>query len=184
VKDHFLARPASNTYFMQMSIQPTLKRTAFVQYSEFLLLKSMQESKIEFLIVGGTAAYTYGLEVIPRDLDLVVEYQRARWERILVLADEVDPQPSGVGTLTREPNSFPAQLHVNLGRGVDVLSGFRHASFVELYPRRREAIIKVDQLDDELIFPVADLNDLIEAWRARGEPRDAELIRAATRLLR
>ncbi|HEY0803167.1 MAG TPA: hypothetical protein VGD54_20195 [Steroidobacteraceae bacterium] len=160
------------------------KRAALVQYAEFLLLKRMQESRIEFLIVGGTAARAYGLEVVPNDLDLIVEYQRERWERILVLADEVDPQPSGVGSLTREPNSFPAQLHANLGRGVDVLSGFRHASFSELYPRRREAIIKVDLLDDALPFPVADLNDLIESWRERGEPRDAELISAAESLAR
>lgn len=160
------------------------KRVAIVQYSEFLLLERMHDSRIEFLIVGGTAAYAYGLEVVPKDLDLIVEYQRERWERILVLADAVDPQPSGVGSLTREPNSFPAQLHVNLGRGVDVLSGFRQASFSDLYPRRREAIIKVDLLGDELPFPVADLNDLIESWRERGEPRDAELIRAAESFVR
>lgn len=160
------------------------KRAAFVQYAEFLLLSRMHASRIEFLIVGGTAAYAYGLEVVPKDLDLIVEYQRERWERIIALADEVDPQPGGVGSLTREPNSFPAQLHVSLGRGVDVLSGFRQASFSELYPRRREAIIKVDLLDDELSFPIADLNDLIESWRERGEPRDAELIRAADSLSR
>jgi hypothetical protein len=160
------------------------KRAAFVQYAEFLLLRRMHESRIEFLIVGGTAAYAYGLEVVPKDLDLIVGYQRERWERILALADEVDPQPGGVGSLTREPNRFPAQLHVSLGRGVDVLSGFRQASFSELYPRRREAIIKVDLLDDELSFPIADLNDLIESWRERGEPRDAGLIRAAESLLR
>ncbi len=45
-----------------------LKRVAFVQYAEFLLLKRMHESRIEFLIVGGTAAHAYGLEVVPKDL--------------------------------------------------------------------------------------------------------------------
>jgi hypothetical protein len=144
----------------------------------------MRESGIDFLIVGSIAAYAYGFELAPKDLDLIVEYQRERWERILVLADEVDPQPGGVGRLTREPNSFPAQLHVNLGRGVDVLSGLRHAGFGKLFPRRQEAVIKVELLNDELPFPVADLNDLVESWRSRGESRDAELISVAERLSR
>jgi hypothetical protein len=159
-------------------------RAASVQYSEFLLLQRMHESGIEFLIVGSTAAYTYGFELVPKDLDLIIEYQREKWERILVLADKVDPQPAGVGPLTREPNSFPAQLHVNLGRGVDVLSGLRHAAFGELFPRRQEAVVKVELLNDELPFPVADLNDLVESWRSRGESRDAELISVVERLPR
>lgn len=158
-------------------------RAAFVQYAELLLLRRMSESGIEFLVAGSTAAYAYGLDVEPKDLDIVVNYQRERWERLLVLADEVDPQPSGVGPLTREPNSFPAQLHVNLGRGLDVLSGFQHASFNELFPRRQEAVIKAEFLEDEFAtVPIANLSDLVQSWRDRGSSRDAELVRAAEKL--
>jgi len=166
-----------------LSISRTPSRAAFVQYAEFLLLKRMRESGIEFLIAGSTAAYAYGFYVEPKDLDIVVDYQRARWEGLLLLTDEVDPQPGGVGSLTREPTTFPTQMHVNLGRGLDVLSGFRHACFSELFPRQREAVVAVELLEGEqLTVPVVDLSDLVESWRARGSPRDAELIRAAEEL--
>jgi hypothetical protein len=167
-----------------MSRQPTPVRSASVQYAEFLLLKQLQEFGIKFVIVGGTAAYAYGLEVSPKDLDIIVQYDRERWQRILLLADEIDPKPGGAGLISREPVSFPTQLHVNIGRGLDVLSGFRQATFSELYPRRKEAIIKVDVLEDEQPFPVADLKDLIASWRERSEPRDARLIRVAESLAR
>jgi hypothetical protein len=158
------------------------RRASLLQYSEYLLLERMRKSRIPFLVVGGTAAYAYGLEVLPKDLDLVVEYQRETWERILLLADEVDPQPSGTGPLTREPKSFPAQLHVNLGRGVDVLSGLPQANFAELFSRKQEAVVKVEHLNDEMKVPVADMGDLVASWRSRGEPRDAEWILAAEML--
>jgi hypothetical protein len=53
----FLAPPDINTYLVCYACAATPKRAAFVQYSELLLLNRMHESRIGFLIVGGTVAY-------------------------------------------------------------------------------------------------------------------------------
>jgi hypothetical protein len=158
------------------------RRAAQVQYSELLLLRTLRESGMDFLVCGSTAAYAYGLDVVPRDLDIVVAYQRERWEQILCFANKEDPQPNGPGGM-REPNSFPAHLHVFIGRGTDVISGLHHASFDEMSSRQQEAVLKAAHLDDEtLTVSIADLSDLMESWKARGSPRDLELIRAARSL--
>jgi hypothetical protein len=158
-------------------------RASFVQLVEFGLLKRMTDNNISFVIVGSTAAYSYGIEVSPKDIDFAVEYQRETWQRILTLAEEEDPQPGGERRITGEPKSFPTQLHFGLGRGIDVLSGLQHASFAELYSRSKQAVITVELLGDlELPIRVTGLGDLVESWRTRGSSRDLDLIRAAEML--
>lgn len=166
-----------------MGDQRAPSRASFVQYVEFGLLKRMTNDDIEFVMVGSTAAYAYGLDVQPKDVDMVVAYERETWQRILELAETEDPQPGGVRRITDEPKSFPTQLHFGLGRGIDVLSGLQHASFAELYSRSTEGIVSVELLDDLLLpIRVASLSDLMESWRTRGDDRDSELIRAAEML--
>lgn len=166
-----------------MTVVRVPSRASFVQLVEFGLLKRMSDEDMEFVIVGSTAAYAYGLNVEPKDIDIAVEYGRDRWQRILTLAELEDPQPGGERRLTREPKSFPTQLHFGLGRGVDVLSGFQHAAFSELHSRSIEAMVKVELLDDlQLPVRIAGLGDLVESWRSRGSERDVELIRAAKNL--
>lgn len=158
-------------------------RASFVQLVEFGLLKRMSDEDLEFVIVGSTAAYAYGLNVKPRDIDVAVEYRRDRWHRILALAELEDPQPGGERPITGEPKRFPTQLHFGLGRGVDVLSGFQHAAFSELHSRSINAMVTVELMDDlRLPVRIASLGDLVESWRTRGSERDVELIRAAKRL--
>lgn len=159
-------------------------RASFVQLVEFGLLKRMSDDNMEFVIVGSTAAYAYGLNVEPKDIDIAIEYRRDTWQRILTLAEEEDPQPGGERRITAEPKSFPTQLHFGLGRGVDVLSGLQHAGFAEIYARSKDGAITVELLDD-LVLPVrmADLGDLVESLRTRARPHDAGLIRAAEKLL-
>lgn len=158
-------------------------RGAFVQYGEFLLLKRMREAGIDLMIAGSTAAYAYGLEVLPRDLDIIVDYQLDRWQQILVLADEVEPHPGGPGQINNGAKTLPTQMHFGLGRGVDVISGFRHAPFAALSPHAKDGIMKVEHCADlELTVPIVSLEELIESWRTRNGPRDAELIRAAQAL--
>jgi hypothetical protein len=168
-----------------VTVLPIPPRASFVQLVEFGLLKRMSDEGMEFVVVGSTAAYAYGLNVEPKDVDLVVEYGRDRWQRILALAELEDPQPGGEGRITREPRGFPTQLHLGLGRGVDVLSGLKHAAFSELQFRSIEGAVKVELLDD-LLLPVriASLGDLMESWRTRGRELDSQLIRAAEKLVR
>lgn len=167
-----------------MTVVRVPSRVSFVQFVEFGLLKRMCDEDMEFVIIGSTAAYAYGLNVEPRDIDFAVEYGRDRWQRILTLAELEDPQPGGERSITREPKSFPTQLHFGLGRGVDVLSGFQHTSFSELHSRSIKGMVKVELLDDlQLPVRIASLGDLVESWRTRGSARDVELIRAAEKLV-
>lgn len=167
-----------------MTVVHMPSRPNFVQLVEFGLLKRMEDEGIEFVIVGSMAALAYGLDVEPRDIDIAVEYGRDIWQRILALAELEDPQPGGERRIERDPTSFPVQMHFGLGRGVDVLSGFRHATFFELHCRSEEGVVRVELLDDvQLPVRIASLGDLVETWRARGSERDVELIRAAEELL-
>ena len=59
-----------------MGDQRAPSRASFVQYVEFGLLKRMTNDDIEFVMVGSTAAYAYGLDVQPKDVDMVVAYER------------------------------------------------------------------------------------------------------------
>ena len=49
-----------------MTVLRVASTASFVQLVEFGLLKRMSEEGIESVIVGSTAAYTYGLNVEPR----------------------------------------------------------------------------------------------------------------------
>ena len=168
-----------------MTIQHQTSRASFVQLVEFGLLKRMSDEGIEFVIVGGTAAYAYGLNVEPNDIDFAVEYERARWQRILSLAELEDPRPGGERRITGEPKQLPTQLHFGLGRGVDVISGFQHADFRELHSRSVGGVIEVELLDDlRLPVRIAGLGDLVASWRARDSEPDVTLIRAAEKLMR
>jgi hypothetical protein len=167
-----------------MAVVRVPSRASFVQLVEFGLLKRMSDEGMEFVIVGSTAAYVYGLRVEPKEIDFAVEYERDRWQRILTLAELEDPQPGGGRRITREPKSFPTQLHFGLGRGVDVLSGFQHATFSELHSRSIEGMVTVELFDDlQLPVRIASLEDLVESWRTRGSEHDVELIRATKNLV-
>jgi hypothetical protein len=144
----------------------------------------MANAQIGFVLAGSTAAYAYGLDVHPKDLDIVVEYQRETWQRILTLAEAEDPQPGGERIITGEPKTLPTQLHFGLGRGIDVLSGFRHATFEEILSRSTPGAVRVELLDElQLPLRVASLEDLIESWRTRGASRDKQLLLAAQQLV-
>jgi hypothetical protein len=177
--------PVCGKEFDEISVLNAVRveRTSFVQLVEFGLLKRMCDDNMKFIIVGSTAAYAFGLNTDPQDLDIAVEYTLDRWQRILTLAELEDPQPGGVRQIKSEPKSRPTQLHFGLGRGVDVLSGFQHADFPELYSRSVEGTVNVEFLDDlQLPVRIASLDDLVASWRARGNVRDIELISAAEKL--
>lgn len=139
------------------------------------LLKVLSDARVEFVIVGGTAAVLHGASTATYDLDVLMAFSQTNCERLL---DAVRPlHPTHAHRPDRLPLSVAAHdlvqyrnlyLETDLGR-LDVLGAL---------PPIADATAIVDRAltmnVDGLSVKVISIDDLITVKAAMGRPKDKQ----------
>ena len=141
------------------------------------LLRTLVQSDVKFIVVGGVAAYAHGSPRLTVDLDVVYERSNENIERLVRALAPLDPYlrgaPPGLPfhwdpqTITRGLNFT---LITSLG-SLDLLGEITGGgSFDDLMPHC--VVVKLHGFDCLCL----DLDWLIKVKRAAGRPKDFEAI--------
>lgn len=141
------------------------------------LLRVLSETGVEFVVVGGVAAFAHGAARVTLDLDLVYRRTPENLARIVHALAAYDPYPRGA------PDGLPFRWDpMTLGFGVnftlrtklgflDLLGEITAGgTYDDLVPHSRE--IEVYGIRCRCL----DLDELIRVKRAVGRPKDFEAV--------
>jgi len=141
------------------------------------LLRTLVQSDVKFIVVGGVAAYAHGSPRLTVDLDVVYERSKGNIERLVRALAPLDPYlrgaPPGLPfhwdtqTITRGLNFTLVTSLGSLNLLGEITGG---GSFDDLMPHC--VVVKLHGFDCLCL----DLDWLIKVKRAAGRPKDFEAI--------
>lgn len=146
--------------------------------NDFLrLLQELTRGKIDFAVVGGTAAVLHGASTATYDLDVVMPFTLVNCERLLRVTDPLNPRLSH--TPDKRPLTLTAQelvgfkslyLSTTLGR-LDVLGSLPPVGTAE------EVIAGADWMvvGEDTQVRVVGLDSLIRVKAAMDRPKDKQV---------
>lgn len=139
------------------------------------ILRALDESGVDFVVIGGLAVQTHGHIRTTQDLDLVPEPSPANLGRLREALSALGARRVGASEPERIeiPREGVLELDTDAG-GVDV---HLDPPGAVPYPELRTRALEI-QLDT--LVPVAGLDDLISMKRASGRPIDRSDIGALT----
>jgi hypothetical protein len=142
-----------------------------------VILRVLNEHKVDFVLIGGLAVQTHGHPRTTQDIDLVPEPSAENLTRLRAALTALGARPVGAQgpSPVRIPPSGVLELDTDAG-GIDVhLDPAGAAPYPELRARALEVRLDIPVL-------VAGRDDLIAMKRAAGRPIDRSDIIALTEL--
>jgi predicted nucleotidyltransferase len=139
------------------------------------LFKCLNDHKVEYLLIGGTAAIAYGIPRTTKDIDLFVAKDEANAQRCL---NALKALGFGTTELTTAKKLVATEVTIfkDLLR-VDVLTQVKGMTFEEASQNR--VFFDVDGI----LIPVLRLEDLIITKKAAGRPGDLEDVKILESIL-
>jgi predicted nucleotidyltransferase len=148
------------------------------------LLEILTEAKVNFVLVGGAAAYAHGSAMVTQDLDICGELSS---DNLLRLVNALAPyQPRhriGVHKAAFTPEQATAESFKNIYLATDIgqvdflgaIKGIGDYTEVE----KGSEVISMDSFS----FKILSISKLIEAKQAMGRPRDLETVSILKQIL-
>ena len=157
------------------------------------LIKVLDRWEVEYLIVGGAAAYAYGAERPTEDADCVVRRERANLDRLAGALRELHARLRVGGMTDAEAQTLPVQIDgtaldmagmstwMTDAGPFDVLAGLeahdgRLVSYEELV--ERSTVLR----GDGFVIRAASLEDIIRAKERADRDKDREALPELRRL--
>ncbi len=147
------------------------------------MLQALTAHGVEFRLVGGQAAVSYGARRLTHDLDVCIRWDDENRDRMGRVLDELDAglRVEGMAEPFRVPHrdgAFIEGLEISTWRSdagdVDVLRGLpapgREVRFDEL--RERASVVTMDGIE----VAVASLDDIIVSKQTLDRPSDREAL--------
>jgi len=141
------------------------------------LLEILTAAKVDFVLVGGAAAYAHGSSMVTQDLDICGDLSQ---ENLVRLAQALEPYHPKHRMVPEKPAFTKAQasresfkniyLTTDIGQ-VDFLGTIKGIGNFTLVEGGSEVISMGD-----FSFKILSISKLIEAKQAMGRPRDLETI--------
>ncbi|MCB2160689.1 hypothetical protein KQH40_01240 [bacterium] len=129
------------------------------------LLKSLNDTNVEYLVVGGYAVIQYGEPRFTKDLDIWISVDPDNAARVFSALKEFGAPLAGLTEQDFMEEGYFYQMG-NPPMRVDILMGIPGVNFFEAWKRRNE-------FDFEgLTVPFISKADLVTAKRASGRPQD------------
>ncbi len=151
------------------------------------LIEVLNRHEVQYLIVGGAAAYAYGAERPTEDADCVVLRQRANLARLAGALRELHARLRVGGMTDAEARALPVQIDATLldlagmstwmtdAGPFDVLAGLEAADG-RLVPYEELAERAVAIRGDGFVINVAGLDDIIVAKERAGRLKDRDAL--------
>lgn len=148
------------------------------------LLEILTAAEVNFVLVGGAAAYAHGSSMVTQDLDVCGDVSR---ENLIRLAKALAPYDPKHRMVPQKPAFTPEQaaeesfkniyLSTDIGQ-VDFLGAIKGVGDYELVKQGSEPISMGD-----FSFKILSISKLIDAKQAMGRPRDLETISILKQIL-
>ena len=125
-------------------------------YSEehIRLLKSLLESNVKFILVGGHAAIYYGVNRNTGDLDILIEPSQENGKRLINALENI-----GLEVPDIQPHEFETNLVLSFGLAPDAVDILNYTPGLEF----NAAFLNAALVNfSELRIPVIDIHDLIK----------------------
>jgi predicted nucleotidyltransferase len=151
------------------------------------LIEVLERHEVEYLIVGGAAAYAYGAERPTEDADCVVRRDRANLDRLAGALREMHARLRVGGMSDAEAKRLPVQIDATAlnmagmstwmtdAGACDVLAGLE-APDGQLVPYDELAERAGVLQGDGFVIRVASLEDIIRAKERADRPKDREAL--------
>jgi len=149
------------------------------------LFRKLQEKKIDYMVVGGVALVLQGAVRMTADLDLMVALNENNLTAFVAVMSEMGFRP-------KAPVSAEAFISAEnreswmRDKGMQVFSFYHPEEMVSLVdvfvhepiPYNEMSKRRDEKVLDDIIIPVASIQDLIMLKRIAGRPQDIEDIKA------
>jgi hypothetical protein len=157
------------------------------------LIEVLDRYEVEYLIVGGAAAYAYGAERPTEDADCVVRRERANLDRLAGALRELHARLRVGGMTDAEAQALPVQIDgttldlagmstwMTDAGPFDVLAGLE-APDGRLVPYEELALRATVLQGDGFVIPAAGLEDIIRAKERADRIKDREALPELRRL--
>jgi hypothetical protein len=157
------------------------------------LIEVLDRYEVEYLIVGGAAAYAYGAERPTEDADCVVRRERANLDRLAGALRELHARLRVGGMTDAEAQALPVQIDgttldlagmstwMTDAGPFDVLAGLE-APDGRLVPYEELALRATVLQGDGFVIPAAGLEDIIRAKERADRNKDREALPELRRL--
>lgn len=151
------------------------------------LIEVLDRHHVEYLIVGGAAAYAYGTERPTEDADCVVSRERANLEHLAAALAELNARLRVGGMTDAEASALPVQIDVTTlsqagmstwmtdAGPFDVLAGLE-APDGRLIPYEELVERATAIRGNGFVIHAAALEDIIAAKTRAGRPKDREAL--------
>lgn len=153
------------------------------------LLKRLTDHRVDFVLVGGMAAALHGSALVTEDVDVCTHFSRDNVERILAALQGLNPRQrmvSGRPALATDASSYTGWRNLYVTTDLGQLDFLGQITGVGDYAAVSRGAIEVDL--GGFRCRVMGLDDLIQAKRALGRPKDLrsaeELEAVRSRLLK
>lgn len=133
------------------------------------LFECLNKNGVEYLLIGGTLAITYGVPRVTKDLDIFVNPALKNAEALLKAL-----KVFGMGTADLTNAQDICSTEVTIFKDfvrLDVLTKVKGLNFSEAW--RGKVYVSVKNID----IPALSLDDLMKSKRASGRPEDLEDIK-------
>lgn len=142
-----------------------------------LLLKILNEKKLDFVIVGGFAAIVHGASQVTKDLDICVTLSESDVKKLRVALEKFHPKhrmtPQKLSFL-EHPQQISSLKNLYLQTDLGVIDILSQITGVGDFTKITQNAITIDLMG----FPckVISLDDLIQAKKAMGSPKDLQTV--------
>jgi predicted nucleotidyltransferase len=147
------------------------------------ILRTLNENRVDYVVIGGIAVQAQGYIRATRDLDIIVRPTTLNLTRLSEAFGHLQAELRTPGTLAlTDPHQLrraPLIPVMTSAGPLDVVNVEHVAGAPRSYDRLREAALVVELGDLEV--PIAGVSDLIRLKRAAGRPHDLMDIEALTR---
>jgi hypothetical protein len=139
------------------------------------LLELLSNAQVEFVLVGGAAAYAHGSSMMTQDLDICGKLSTENIKRLAKALEPYNPkhriskdQPSFTAEQAEKQAFKNIYLQTDIGQ-VDFLGSIKGiGDYVDTYSASQELSM------GDFSFRILSISKLIEAKEAMGRPRDLE----------
>ncbi len=129
------------------------------------LLAALEESKAEYLLIGGYAVAAHGRPRATKDIDIWIGTTPENIQRVIAALIDFGAPPRAIQDLQTWSQGEIVWFGSPPGR-VDILGHIPGVSFAESYGNR--TVLRLNEIEVSLISK----DDLISAKRAAGRPQD------------
>ena len=145
------------------------------------LVETLDRNGVDYLLVGGAAAFIYGAARLTEDADCVIRRERANLSRLADAMRELHARLRVGGMTDDEARQLPVKVDASMLEGVDITTWMTDAGGFDILPGHivpfEELVTRATAIPyNGVTIRLASLEDIITAKEHADRPKDHEAL--------